>query len=231
MFKVENIEDLISNFAEDKVKFYKESDKLMTNEKNMFTWCSVALYKAKEQKVNTFNSENINQLCIDLNKIFYKNIDTRNKVKKTLNIYGIKLIYIEKLKQTHINGFSFWSENNPAIALSLRHNILNSFAFTIMQEIAHINLHLQFNKEDKFIHVSGSISTTNIEIEADAYAEERLIPAETNKALIDNITTISDQAIIKFGEEHQINPAILLDRLCFHNNNYTVKTSIDKDIH
>ncbi len=39
--------------------------------------------------------------------------------------------------------FSFWSGNNPAIALTLRHDRIENFAFTQTHEIAHIDLHLK----------------------------------------------------------------------------------------
>ena len=42
---------------------------------------------------------------------------------------------IDKLEKTPIDGYSFWSNNNPVIALTLRHNRVDNLAFTILHEI------------------------------------------------------------------------------------------------
>jgi len=227
IYNINTIDGLISTYADNKLSFYRKSEKLKINEKNMFAWSTLAKYEAKKQKVNTFNFDNINQLCLKLNKVFYENVDTINKVKKTLNQYGIKLVLIEKLEKTPIDGFSFWSENNPVIALTLRHSRIDNFAFTIMHEIAHIDLHLRKNKDRIFLELTKRENIDNCEKEADKFAQQKLISLEIWDEILKN-QPLSEDKIIELGDKFIINPAILLGRVCFEMNYYALKTIIDK---
>ncbi|MDP3313040.1 HigA family addiction module antitoxin [Lutibacter sp.] len=228
IYNIDTIDGLISTFADNKLSFYRKSEKLKIDEKNMFAWSALAKYEAKTQKVNTFNFDNINQLCLKLNKVFYENVDTINKVKKTLNQYGIKLVLIQKLEKTPIDGFSFWSENNPVIALTLRHSRIDNFAFTIMHEIAHIDLHLRENKDRMFLEFTKKEKIDNCEKEADNFAQQKLISPEIWDEIIKNHLPLNEDKIIELGDKFIINPAILLGRVCFEMNFYALKTIIDK---
>jgi len=231
IYNVENIDGLVSTYANNKLSFYRKSDKLKIDEKNMFAWSTLAQYEAKNQKVNTFNFDNIKQLCLSLNNVFYENNDTVKRVEETLKQYGIKLILIQKLEKTPIDGFSFWSENNPAIALTLRHSRIDNFAFTIMHEIAHIDLHLRKNKNNKFLDLTKKENINNCEKEADIFAQQKLIPVEIWNDILENHLPLNDEKIIELGDSYMINPAILLGRVCCEMNYYALRTAIDKKMH
>jgi len=229
IYDISTIDELVAKASENKFAFYRKSDKLTIDEKNMFAWSSLAAYEAKKQKVNTFNPDNINQLCISLKKVFFENNDTIENTKKVLSQYGIKFVKIEKLEKTPIDGYSFWSDDNPAIALTLRHNRIDNFAFTILHEIAHIDLHLKADKEKKYIHLFNVKDKSIAEKEADKYAELKLIP-ENVWADIQNNLPLNDTKIIKLGNKHNLNPAILLGKVRFEMNYYARKTIIDKKL-
>lgn len=228
IYEVETIDSLVSSFTKDKFAYYRKSDKLKIDEKNMFAWSSLAQYEAKNQKTNTFNFDNLNQLCKNLNNIFYENSGTPERVKAVLNQFGIKMLLIDKLEKTPIDGFSFWSEKNPAIALTLRYNRIDNFAFTIMHEIGHIDLHLRNDKDRKFMDLSRKQNLDKCETEADNYAQQKLISKDIWQDILDNHLPLNDQKIIALGDKHKINPAILLGRVCYEMDYYAMKTTIDK---
>ncbi len=230
IYEVESVDELVSSFAQNKFAFYRKSEKLQIDETNMFAWSSLALHEARIQNVNTFNFDNVNQLCNELNNIFYANSNTINNVKSTLNKYGIKLILIQKLEKTPVDGFSFWSGNNPAIALTLRHSRIDNFAFTLMHEVAHIEKHLRNNKEKSFLDFTTKDLTNIYEKEADSFAQEKLISKICWEDILKNYLPLSDDKIIQIGEKYNINPAILLGRVCYEMNYYAVKTKIDKKL-
>ena len=89
IYNVRNVDDLVSTYVKNKFAFYRKSEKLQIDEKNMFVWSSLALHEAKIQTVNTFNYENVGQLCRKLNDIFFENENTIEKVKSTLKQYCI----------------------------------------------------------------------------------------------------------------------------------------------
>jgi len=230
IYNVNSIDGLIADFAKSKFAFYRKSEKLKIDEKNMFAWSSLALYEAKRQMTKAFNYSKINQLSLALNMVFYENTDTLNRVKETLNNYGVKLILIQKFEKTPIDGFSFWSDNNPAIALTLRHNRIDNFAFTLMHEIAHINLHLKESKDQRFLDFSKSKYEDNYEKEADNFAQEKLIPKECWQEVLDKNLSLTDHEINNLGNKYRIHPAILLGRICYEKDNYAFKTKIDKKL-
>jgi HTH-type transcriptional regulator/antitoxin HigA len=230
IYNVKSVDDLVSVFAKNKFAFYRKSEKLQVDDKNMFAWSSLALFEAKNQNVNTFNFENLGQLCIRLNKIFFENEDTIEKVKSTLNQFGIKLVLIQKLEKTPVDGFSFWSEGNPAIALTLRHSRVDNFAFTLMHEIAHIDLHLRNNKEKSFLDLTKKGKVDSFEKEADVFAQERLISKDCWNDIVSNYLSLNDDKIEDIGEKYGINPAILLGRVCFEMDYYALRTNIDKKL-
>jgi len=230
IYNVKSIDGLINSVAENKFAFFRKSDKLQIDEKNMFAWSSLASYEASKQHVNTFYLENIDQLCIQLNKVFYQNENTVIKTKNILNQYGIKFISIPKLEKTPIDGYSFWSDNNPTIAITLRHTRIDNFAFTIMHEIGHITKHLSKNKGLEYIDIYRAKKKSVTEKEADNFAQCKLISPSIWNEILNNHLTLNDGKIIELGRKFGINPAILLGRACFEMDYYGIKTKIDKKI-
>lgn len=230
IYNVETVDELVASFSKDKFAYYRKSDKLKIDEKNMFAWSSLAQFEAKNQKANTFNFDNLNQLCIRLNELFHENSDTINRVQSLLNQFGVKMVLIDKLEKTPIDGFSFWSNKNPVIALTLRHSRIDNFAFTVMHEIGHIDLHLRNDRNKKFMDLTKKKNVDQCEKEADNYAQEALIPKPIWQNILDNHLPLDDDKIIALGTEYGINPAILLGRVSYEMNYYAMRTIIDKKL-
>ena len=124
----------------------------------------------------------------------------------------------------------FWSGNNPAIAITLRYNRIDNFAFTVMHEIGHIDLHLRNNKEKSFLDLTTNDKPDTYESEADSFAQEKLISKECWNEALSNSFPLKDDKLIELGERYNINPAIFLGRVCFEKNHYALKTKIDKTL-
>lgn len=231
VYNINNVDDLVGLSAKQKFSLFRKSDKLKISEKNVLAWNVVAKYEANKQKVNTFNPEKISDLIQELQTIFFENKKAVTQVATKLNQYGIKFILVPKLEQTPIDGYTFWSGDNPAIALTLRHNRIDNFAFTIMHEIGHINLHLKGDKEQQFFDLTTKNSHLEyIEKEADEFAKDSLIP----KAIWSKINSqldFSDSMILEFSNKNKVNPAIILGRINHENKQYAISTSIDKKLY
>lgn len=231
VYGISNVEDLVELSANYKYSYFKKSEKLKINDNNILAWNVVAKYEAKNQIVNTFNPENIPTLIKELQTIFYDNSDTIRKTKVKLNQYGIKFVLVQKLEQTPIDGYTFWSGNNPTIALTLRHSRIDNFAFTIMHELGHIALHFKGDKEQQFFDLTiKSSHLDRIENEANEYANDNLI-AKPIWAKIINHYDFSDDIILNYSRENKINPAIIRGRISHENKQYAVITSIDKKLY
>ena len=231
IYNVSTIEDLVGSAEKTQSAFYKKSDKLQIDEKNMLAWSSIATHEARQQKVNKFYSENIEQLCIQLNEVFFNNKNTLENTERVLNQFGIKFITIPKLEKTPIDGYSFWSGDNPSIALTLRHNRIDDFAFTVMHEVGHIALHLFNNRDAEFIDFYRDSHKDIAEKEADDFAKAKLISTKIWNEIIEKHTPLNEDKIIELSSSFSINPAILLGRVCYETNDYAFKTKISRSLH
>jgi HTH-type transcriptional regulator/antitoxin HigA len=210
--------------------YFRKSEKLDINVDNTIAWIALAEYKARNKEVNTFSFENITQLNKELNEIFYQNKDTLNIIDEKLSQYGIKLIIVEKLDKTPIDGCAFWHEKNPVIAITKRINRIDNLAFTIMHEIGHVVLHLKQNHSEKIFDMNDG-GNKEKECEADVYASTNIINNETWQDIKANINHINDNDINLFAEKYRVHPAIILGRFKHEKNNYRIRTSIDSKVY
>jgi HTH-type transcriptional regulator/antitoxin HigA len=231
VYNINNVDDLVGLSAKQKFSLFRKSDKLKISEKNVLAWNVVAKYEANKQEVPVFNAEKIPNLVQELQTVFFQNKEAVAQVKNKLNQYGIKFILVQKLEQTPIDGYTFWSGDNPTIALTLRHNRIDNFAFTIMHEIGHIDLHLKGDKEQQFFDLTTKNSHLDqIEKEADEYAKNSLIP-QSVWSKINSQFDFSDPMILSFSSKNKINPAIVLGRISHEKKQYAISTSIDKKLY
>jgi len=228
IYNVSTIDGLVDSAAKNKFAFYRKSDKLQIDEKNMLAWSSIATYEASQQESNKFYFENIDQLCIQLNEVFYKNENTLENTKRVLNQFGIKFITIPKLEKTPIDGYSFWSGDNPAIALTLRHGRIDSF--TLMHEIGHIAIHLYNDRNSEFFDFYRDKNESIAEKEADDFAQTKLISTKVWNEIIEKHVPLNDDNIIELSSYYSINSAILFGRACYEMGTYAFKTKIDKKL-
>ena len=229
IFKVETVDELINQFAARKFSFYRKSQKLTVDEKNLFSWSALAEYEASLQEVKEFNKEDQQQLIAELNLCFYENQKLIENIKIILHHYGIKLIVLEKFNKTPVDGYSFWSGNNPAIVLSCRYKRIDNLAFTLLHELGHVFLHLSKNKDFKFLDIDDKEST-EYENEADGFARNHLISESIWKKIEAYKFPCKDDLINELSQKYHIHPAIIFGRMCFENNNYKVLTKIEREI-
>jgi HTH-type transcriptional regulator/antitoxin HigA len=54
---------------------------------------------------------------------------------------GVRLVFVEHLTGTRIDGGAMWLNDIPVIALSLRYDRIDWFWFTLMHELSHVLEH------------------------------------------------------------------------------------------
>jgi len=230
IYGISTIDGLVNSVARNKFSLYRKSEKLQLDEMNLLAWYSIAIYEANHQNVNAFHLDCMDKLCIALNQLFFTNHQTIENTKRVLNQFGVKFIIVPKLDKTPIDGFAFWSNENPAIALTIRHNRIDNFAFTVMHEIGHIALHLSKNKHTEFIDFHKDRHESIAEKEANLFAINKLIPESIWNKIALYEFPINDDIILDLGLRFKINPAIIQGRICFEIDSYAIKTTINKTL-
>lgn len=142
--------------------------------------------------------------------------------KEFLNKSGIHFVIERHLSKTFLDGAALrLPDGAPVAALTLRHDRLDNFWFTLCHELAHISLHLDKDDIDTFYCDLAASGADKFEKEADKFASEALIPQQKwNKAGLSR--RYSAETVRVFAEELRINPAIPAGRIRFEKKNYMV---------
>lgn len=197
-----------------------------TDEYALWAWQVRVLQQAQDQKLPT----NYKLGTVDLK--WMKNLAQLSwsehgptLAKEYLNSRGIHLVIEQHLSKTYLDGAVCLGANgNPIVALTLRHNRLDNFWFTLMHELAHISLHLE-DSESWFIDDLDVTSSDSQEKEADCLAQKALLPDEQiSKLVFENADAVRDIA-----KEMNISPCIIAGRLRHDRENHTLFGKLFRD--
>lgn len=145
---------------------------------------------------------------------------------------GIILILEPHLPKTHLDGAAILTEkDNPVIGITLRHDRLDNFWFTLMHELSHISLH--FGQEtdlfyDEKLQDKDGVDINSKEIEADELAEEAILP-KTKWEISPAKVTPSPMAAQSLADELGVHVAIIAGIIRFKHQNYYYLNKVVND--
>jgi len=132
------------------------------------------------------------------------------KVRVTLAGMGIVLVVLKHLPGTYLDGAAMRrADGTPVIALTLRHDRIDNFWFTLLHEFCHATRHL----DGKTLLILDDLdigSSDAIEEEADRFAEDALIPARFRARC--GAAWMSTAEIVEIATEAGVHPAIVAGR-------------------
>ncbi len=139
--------------------------------------------------------------------------------KEFLRRHGLLLEIVPHLKNTYLDGAAFITKaGRPVIGLTLRYDRIDNFWFTLLHEIGHIRLHLErgaFIADDMTLR--GSQTDSNIEREADRFAEDALLPDWSSW---NDTGSPSKEEVLAFASSRNVHPAIVAGRIQHARNNF-----------
>jgi len=141
--------------------------------------------------------------------------------KELLAKKGIALVIEPHLPRTHLDGVAMLGgDGRPVVGMTLRHDRLDNFWFTLLHELAHVQLHLHDASESFVDDLDFHESDDSREREADEAARDALIPPsaqwETSRVRQEQ----SPEAIQSLAEQLRISPAIVAGRIRHDSGNY-----------
>lgn len=235
IFGVKNLDEfLVLHEQEAMIAYYKKSEKLVTNESDLFSWKYYSMYEARKNQLNVgFDKKSIDSLCDELNSIIAENVDVVNRTKIACEKSGVKFLTVKKEGQVPVDGMSFWQGENPTVVLTIRRGTIDNFAFAMMHELGHIMLHLSVG-DKVFVNISDEMMENIYEKEADGFARNKLIPADKWKSFCQRTKNVSPYQIQpyirRFAEENGINAQVVLGRYMFDTHCYNVRSTFGKNI-
>jgi HTH-type transcriptional regulator / antitoxin HigA len=135
---------------------------------------------------------------------------------------GIILVVEPHFQNTYLDGAVFLlPDRTPVVGLTLRHDRIDNFWFTLLHELGHIFLHYNKGLERGFIDDLDVGGQSEMEREADSFARSALIPDKIwNTAparFSKSIGLVND-----FAEACGIHPAIVAGRIQHERKDYTL---------
>ncbi|MPZ75101.1 MAG: HigA family addiction module antidote protein [Deltaproteobacteria bacterium] len=102
-------------------------------------WLFRAKHLAQGLHAASFSVGRFNE-ALDRLKVLLEEREEIRRIPKILAECGIRLVILEPLPKTQIDGVTFWlDENSPVIALSIRFDRIDWFWHTLSHELGHVN--------------------------------------------------------------------------------------------
>ena len=158
---------------------------LRTDKEILSAWTIHVIQRAKEIEMPVKYKPGDIDLTFMCN---FVKLSTRDKspllAQEDLKRAGINLVVEPHLPKTHLDGATIFTEkDNPIIGLTIRHDRLDNFWFTLLHELAHVTRHYGQNFDiffDENLQEESGVefSAKDIEKEADEWAEEAILPKD-----------------------------------------------------
>lgn len=182
-------------------------------------WCSAVLIKAQKKTVSKGQTGKTRgkRIARELAQLSSEK-DGPRKAVDFLKDVGVVMITMDHLPGTFLDGAAICrGDGAPVIALTLRHDRIDNFWFTLLHEFAHVCLHL--NKSTQVIIDDLDVNSPDgIEKEADDFALEALIPSKIwSKYFCEDLAT---EDVEEMAEEAGVHPAIVAGRWRWQTGDY-----------
>lgn len=192
-----------------------------TTKYSLYAWLSRVIQKAREQKpfVGKYDESALsNQTLRELAQLSWFE-DGPKLAVEYLEKIGICIVIEPHLKGTMLDGAALKDvDGTPVIGLTIRHDRLDNFWFTLLHEVVHIWKHV--GEDDTFMDdLDSSASTDKREAEANRLAREALIPRVSWKRSQAYLSP-SKEAIDELSRKLRVSPAIIAGRIRREKGNY-----------
>lgn len=180
-------------------------------------WLYRAVHLAKGMTVARFTPNALND-ALDRLKLLLPNPQDIRMIPRILSESGVKLLVVEALPQSKIDGVTVWLDDAPVIAISLRYDRIDWFWFTLAHELAgHVK-----NEDGKhgavfdvdLMEQQKSTDRPQYEIKADRNAASFLVPQAELDSFISRVSPLySKGLIIGFANKIRVHPGIVVGQL------------------
>jgi HTH-type transcriptional regulator/antitoxin HigA len=194
-------------------KARKSTEELTSAQK---AWLFRAMNLASAVHAEKYTKNKLNVALRKLKELRSDEADIRH-IPRLLADAGVKLLIIEPLPKSKIDGVSFWLDGTPVIVLSLRYDRVDYFWYTLMHELGHIKN--GDGLRGKYIIVDADLYEENndsspYEKAADEFAANFLVPQEELDNFINRIQPMySKSKILNFANRLNVHPGIVVGQL------------------
>ena len=180
-----------------------------TDQSALAAWCGAVLLQARAVTLSPRTMELNSQSARILASLSTQSSGPL-EARHLLARMGVILVVVDHLPGTYLDGAALRRQDGtPVVALTLRHDRIDNFWFTLLHECAHAFLHLGGNRpiivDD--LEVAGA---DDMEAEADRFASDALIPPEVWTPA--NRPDLTPRNVLAIAERANVHPAIIAGR-------------------
>lgn len=210
-----------TEISEAKIKEKQAHIYLKKNEENEIiniahatTWVQMLKNLSAKISSNPYSKEMLRDLIDNIHSYLL----AENGIASFLNALenaGVKIIQLNHLSKTYLDGAAYFDELNPVVVFTCRVNRLDNFIFTLVHEIAHILLHLE-GKGKIAIDDEKMDRSTQIELEADNFTIITLQYDRIAGYFEGKSRYVSIDNIIKCAQEFNIHKNVVVGALAYY---------------
>lgn len=153
--------------------------------------------------------------------------DDLKHIPSFLNRRGVRVVLVESLPGSKIDGVCLWLDGQPVIGLTNRLDRLDNLCFVLRHEIEHIlrgdGREETFAPVDEFEFGTGDLDDTLPEYErlANSAAAEFCVPHDLLRSFIERKSPfISEKDMLRFAARVEINPAVVVGQIQYKTKKY-----------
>jgi HTH-type transcriptional regulator / antitoxin HigA len=192
---------------------FRHSQILSPEYNSQIAWCKRVEQIVSKQKLEAFQLDKLKESIAYILTHSEKEENVAYIPQILLDL-GVHFAIVPHLNKTYLDGAVFYLENHPVVALTLRHNRIDSFWFTLMHELGHIVA----GHQGVYLDNLDELEENPEEEEANQLASNWLIDKrEFNSFAIRTKTRFSKSAIANFARTQNRHPGIVLGCLQHHN--------------
>jgi len=172
-------------------------------------WVKRVEYLARAQAVGGCDRE---RLQIAIPELLACAVEAKDvaRVPTFLQDLGLHFVIVPHLSQTYLDGAAFTSNSRPVVALTLRHDRIDNFWFTLLHELAHVVA----GHEGVYLDNLDEQDESEVEVEANRLAREWLIdPQALREFVAATQPYFSEEKIRAFARSQGRHVGIVLGRL------------------
>lgn len=210
-FEANRIEDVPTAHAAKKTGGYDEI------KGSQLAWLHRVRKIAASSEAPTYNRDSLVETLPNIRAHMFDTEDFAEIPRLLLNC-GVRLVLVQHLPGSKIDGVCTWLDDQPVIGLSLRLNRPENACFVLRHEIEHV---LQEDgKQASYTHVDVFENDRDVdqlpdeEKRADAAAAEFLVPQDKLSSFMRRKGKwISEEDVLAFAARHHIHPAIVVGQI------------------
>lgn len=175
-------------------------------------WLFRAMHLARTISAKRFSKENLKSSVEQL-RLYLQAPQEIRHVPRVLSEAGVRLVVVQPLPGSKIDGACFWLDKSPVIALSCRFDRIDNFWFVLMHELGHVmNDEGSFDEDLK----EGTEEEERPPSEklADQFAVDNILSQDALESFIARIRPLySVQRIEAFARVAKVHPGIVVGQL------------------